>query len=471
MAGNATWGVDETLSPMETMFWRVEVDEALKSTIVSLEILEATPDWNDVVAAHEYAVDAVPRLRERVVDAALPAARPRWAVDPGFTLSRHLRRERLRRNASFADLFAAASQVAVEPFDRSGPPWEAILYTGLPGGRAAYLLKLHHSTTDGTGVVQLLGHIHDQPKGRPALALAREPGASVTPWGAVAQDVRERVVGAPSQLSEMVAGFTRVARRPVDHALSGLRYGNSLRRITTAALPAPSPLLAGRSTDWQLAGLECNLKDVKGAATASDGTINDVFLAALLGGYQRYHAASGHDVSAIPISIPVSTRTANDPDGGNLFVPAKIGAPLDVLDPAERVQAVGALVRAAREEPALDYLARLAPAIAKLPGAAIAQFAGAAARGNDLQASNVRGTSRPVYLGGKLVERLFPFAPLPGCPAMITMLSHLDTVCIGVNYDSASFVDGDLFLKCLVAGFDEVLALADHPAEPARRVV
>jgi len=42
-------------------------------------------------------------------------------------------------------LLEAAAQLAMSPFDRARPPWEAVLYEGLPDGRAAYVLKMHHS--------------------------------------------------------------------------------------------------------------------------------------------------------------------------------------------------------------------------------------------------------------------------------------------------------------------------------------
>jgi diacylglycerol O-acyltransferase len=81
------------------------------------------------------------------------------------------------------------------------------------------------------------------------------------------------------------------------------------------------------------------------------------------------------------------------------------------------------------------------------------------ARGNDLQASNLPGASGPVFLAGARVERLYPYAPLPGCPAMITLVSHGPTCCVGVNYDPAAFAEGELFLASLEAGFAEVLAI------------
>ena len=55
---------------------------------------------------------------------------------------------------------SAATAFAMTPFDRHAPPWEAVLFEGLEGGRAAYALKLHHVATDGMGATSLLGGLH-----------------------------------------------------------------------------------------------------------------------------------------------------------------------------------------------------------------------------------------------------------------------------------------------------------------------
>lgn len=462
-ATQADWGTAGALSPMETIFWRVEADPRFKSTIVSLEILAGTPEWAAVVEAHERAVRAVPRLRERVVEAAVPLAYPRWAIDEQFTLDRHLRRMSLSPGSTMQDLFDAAATIASAPFDRSRPPWEAILITGLKGNRSAYVLKLHHSATDGTGIVQLLGHLHDSDS--PAHRVSGEENeprgtAPVTPWGVVGTDLRERIGSVPSEVASVVGRVRETVRDPRGSAVAGLRYGLSMHRLANQSMPSPSPLLQGRSNAWRFAGLECDLSQFRAAARETNGTLNDVFLAGLLGGYARYHKALGCEIAEIPISIPVSTRTEADQAGGNLFVPASLAGPLNIEDPAERIRKVGNLVRRARSEPALDHLARLSPALAKLPATIVAKVAGAATTGNDLQASNVRGTATAVRLGGALVERLYPFAPLPGCPAMITMVSHVGTVCFGINYDPASFTKAELFLNSLAEGFGDVLSVA-----------
>ena len=54
---------------------------------------------------------------------------------------------------------------------------------------------------------------------------------------------------------------------------------------------------------------------------------------------------------------------------------------------------------------------------------------------------------------------MYPFGPLPGCGAMITLLSHEGRCCIGVNVDAASVTDPAGLVADLQAGLDEVVTL------------
>lgn len=432
------WGQEPAMNALETIMWRAEADPTLRSTMLALEVLDRAPDWDALVAVHRRALVRVPRLRKRVAEAPLQLGPPRWVDDPHFDLGFHLRRGRLHDGASWADVFVALEQLVMTPFDRHRPPWEAVLLEGLPGGRAAYALKLHHSSTDGLGTMQLMAALHDVP------ALPAVP----------------RLVPPASTRSDRLVGLARrVLGDPVAAVRDGVGYGLSLHRVMGPPAAEPSPLLAGRGTTWRLAALDVDLESLRRAGKVAGGSLNDAYLAALLGGYRRYHEARGAHVDTIPIALPVSVRRDDDPGGGNRFTSVRLAGPVGVVDPRTRIAAVGDLVRAARAEPALDGLGLLAPFLARLPAPAIARLAGDMARGNDLQASNVPGSRDEVFLAGARVERLYPYAPLPGCPAMVTLVSHGDTCCVGVNYDPAAFTDGELFLSCLEAGFSEVLAI------------
>ncbi|MGH3716259.1 MAG: WS/DGAT domain-containing protein, partial [Micromonosporaceae bacterium] len=243
---------------------------------------------------------------------------------------------------------------------------------------------------------------------------------------------------------------------------SALRFAGSLRRTLSPPPVAPSPLLARRrGVAWRFGVLECELAGLKAAGKAGGGSVNDAYVAALLGGLRRYHEALGTPVDELPMAMPVSLRKNDDPMGGNKFAGALFAAPVGVADPAERIAVIRGTVLSVKTEPALDTFAVVAPLFNRLPSVvgmtAFAQLGSAA----DLSASNMPGVPYPVYMAGAQVERVFPFGPLPGVAIMSAMISHAGTCCFGINVDGDAVPDPDLLITCLREGLDEVLALAE----------
>jgi WS/DGAT/MGAT family acyltransferase len=393
-------------------------------------------------------------------------------VDPDFDLSFHVRRQRLPENGGWAELLEAAAQIAMTPFDRTRPPWEAVLFEGLPEGRAAYLLKMHHSATDGMGSIDLLGQLHSRTrepnpdKPQPAMV----PAEQTSPLDALLHQVRSDAEAVPTALREVSSGAVKLISHPRSTLSAATRYGRSLRRVLTPPEAGGSPLLANRSLTWRFAALDVPIADLKAAGKAAGGTINDAYLAALLGGYRLYHEAMGAPVvDAIPLAIPISVRKPGDEAGGNKIASARISGPVSTADPRARIEEVRSLILSARAEPAVNLIGLMSPALARLPGPVIAQLAGPMTKGNDLQASNVPGIGEQVYLAGARIERMYPFAPLPGCAAMITLVSHGPVGCVGVNYDAASFTEPTLFVQALLGGFTEVLSLHPGAGKPESR--
>ncbi len=157
---------------------------------------------------------------------------------------------------------------------------------------------------------------------------------------------------------------------------------------------------------------------------------------------------------------------ANAP-GGNHFSAVRFSAPVADPDPARRIREVRALVTAGRNEPAHGATDVLARVFARTPQVLLAEVARQQGQ-LDLQASNVAGFPSQVYLAGVAVEGMFSFGPAPGVAAMFVLVSYQGTCEIGVTLDEAAIPDAALFARCLAAGFDEVLRLADPP--PALRI-
>jgi hypothetical protein len=231
-----------------------------------------------------------------------------------------------------------------------------------------------------------------------------------------------------------------------------------------------SPLLKRRSLSWRFQAFDVSFPDLRAASKAASASLNDAFLAALLGAFRLYHEKLGHPIETMPIAIPISVRRPDDPEGGNKFTGARFAAPVGVADPAARMRKMGELVREARNESALDGMSLVAPLLARLPTPLISQLGGSLTRSNDLQASNVPGFQEDLYMAGAKIERVYGLGPLPGCATMITLITHGTTGCVGVNLDPAAVTDPELFAECILGGFAEVLALSPGSAGPTRRV-
>ena len=73
--------------------------------------------------------------------------------------------------------------------------------------------------------------------------------------------------------------------------------------------------------------------------------------------------------------------------------------------------------------------------------------------------SSIPGVPYPVYIAGSRITRMYPFGPLPGCAAMITLLSFDGTCCVGLNTDTLAITDPGGLADDLQAGLKEVVAL------------
>ena len=110
--------------------WAMEADPQLRSTVVTVILLDRSPDWNEVRSRFDVIARAVPLLRQRVVQSPPPAP-PRWEQAPDFDLDFHMRRVTAPVPGTMATVLEMARIAAMEDFDRARPLWEATLVDGL----------------------------------------------------------------------------------------------------------------------------------------------------------------------------------------------------------------------------------------------------------------------------------------------------------------------------------------------------
>jgi diacylglycerol O-acyltransferase / wax synthase len=464
-------GQPDELSPVDYLLHRGEAYPATRSAFLDVEILDRPADWARLREGLDRSSRVVIRMRQKVVTPPVPVTAPRWVIDPDFNLDYHVRRVALPAPGTLRQLLDLAEVTLQSPLDTSRALWEALYVEGLEGGRAALLMKLSHAITDGLGGLALFEQIYDaepdpEPRPMPPLPIPLDMSGDDLLRSSL-EHLPETTVSAYWKALGGVAGTVgRLIRQPWPTVAGTIGFSGSALRLLGGLPAEPSPLLRGRSLVSRTHVLEVPLADLRAAAKAVGGSVNDAYLAALCGGLGRYHEMLGVPVDALPLALPVSLRSGDDPASGNRFTGVTIAAPVGESDPVERMRQVREQVIARRSEPAIDVIGRLAPVLTLLPDEALYEVFERITPA-DVQASNVPGYAQETFLAGARVERQYGLGPLPRVGMMAILISRAGICTVAFRYDTASFSAAEQLEKCLQAGFDEVVELGRPPARSA----
>src|SRR5262245_4595519 len=244
-------GLPEELSPVDQILHRGEAHPRTRSGIMTVEILDTTPDWQRFRTRFENASRKVLRLRQKVVMPTLPTVAPRWVVDPDLNLDFHVRWLRVAEPGTMREVMDLAEVALQSPLDISRPLWTVTLVEGLAGGRAAQLVHLSHAVTDGVGGVEMFANLYDlerdpPPEDAPPLPIPQDlspndlmrQGLNRLP-GTIAGRVRDVVFGAVHVVGELV-------RDPISRVGDVVEYAMSGARVVGPVAPR-SPVLQRRS--------------------------------------------------------------------------------------------------------------------------------------------------------------------------------------------------------------------------------
>lgn len=456
----------DCMSNSDALMWNIERDPALRTTIIAVAVLDRAPEWARVRERVARVTRAVPRLRQRVVAPPMRLGPPQWVDDPQFDLDYHLRRVVAAPPATFATVLDMARVAGMEAFDRARPLWQFTLVEGLEAGRAALIEKVHHTVTDGVGGMRLYRELLDAERDATLAAVDPEaaPGNTSDRIGALGRALgaewsRAGAMARSLPLAAARAGV-RVVRDPVGTARVAGRSAGSAARLLAPVPAALSPVMRDRSLSWHLDAFDVPIADLRRAASAAGGSLNDAYLAAVAGGLVRYHRRHGSEVEQLRMNLPVNIREEDDALGGNRFVPVRFVLPVGIPGPVDRIREYGRIVRALRAEPSLQMVDGLAAVLNALPTTVVTAVFGGMLKHVDFTASNVPGIPVDCYLAGAQLLRHYAFAPPSGTAVNFTLLSHVDTACIGINSDRGAVPDPAVLAECLREGFDEVVGVA-----------
>lgn len=447
---------------------KMERDPLLRSTIVAVTVFDRLPDWGALEERIERATRLTPTFRQRLVESPLGLAPPRFELDPNFDLSWHLRRIAAPSPATLETVLEYARKAGMAAFDPARPLWEFTLVEGMADDQAALVLKVHHSLTDGIGGIQMAQHVVDFGEEPTDLGPMPDlPEAGDLPLGpagplleALGYDLSHLVQTGIDRLRVLPRDTVRALRDPMGSIGGAIATARSIARFVRPITDTLSPVMTDRRLAWHYEVHEVPIADLKRAAKSDDihGTLNDAFLAGITGGLRRYHERHGSAVDRLRVTMPISVRREDDPDGGNRVTLMRFEVPISIGHPSVRLREIQRICADLRDEAAIPYSNTIAGVLNLLPN----QVTGGMLKHVDFLASNVPGLDVPVWLGGARMVAFYPFGPTIGAATNITLMSYDGTCCIGVNLDTGAVRDPELFMQCLREGFDEVLALGDE---------
>lgn len=359
----------------------------------------------------------LPKLRQRARAELFPPGSASWAEDPNFVAADHIHHVALSSLYEPDPLAAYASRWIAEPLDTSRPLWQLTLATGLPDGKFALLLKLHHALTDGAGAYAVAAGLLDGVK-LPA------PRRSIPAPRSTLDTVKD-VLGTANETAGIASSLVRAARPPL------------------------SPVSAPPSAERRLGFVRLPLTELRRVRQAHGGTTNDVVLAVLSGALREWLVNRGHraDGRTLRALIPVSVRgRAGDQLGGNKLSGYLCDLPVGEDDPVERLRVVRrAMTRNKAAGPsrgagALPLLADRVPPLLHRLGTRTAGLA--APMLFDLVITTVPLPPARLSLDGARLAEVYPFVPLaPRHAVGIAVATYRDSVHIGLQANGAAVPD------------------------------
>jgi len=224
------------------------------------------------------------------------------------------------------------------------------------------------------------------------------------------------------------------------------------------------PLGPRRRWGWARA----DLARIRQVEAALGGTVNDVILAAITGGFRTFLAARGETVDdrTIRTMVPVSMR---DPqhhgDLGNRVSAVFADLPVGLPTPVERLRAVSDQLSRLKASGMAVGVDAMLSAANLMPGTLFALGAEAAVRlpqrAISTVTTNVPGPPAPMHLLGRRMTELFPYIPL-GSEIRITIgiASYAGQLNCGVTGDFDAVPDLQVLCDGIEAATEELVALA-----------
>ena len=461
------------LNPLDALFIDAEDEDRHTSmAIASIAVFEGPPPpHEEVLTFLAERLPLVPRYRQKLRTVPFRLGRPVWVEDPDFDLRYHVRWTALPAPGGDQQLSQLIARVMGQRLDRDFPLWEYWFVEGLSGGRWAVITKVHHCMVDGILGTALYRVMFDaSPEPAPPVTDDRIVGSEPTPVSLAARAVFDMAllpVREAQALRSAVADPGRTMRQATDIV-------QAVAKLTPSLWPAGVSSLSGpigqqRRYTWARASLD----DIKTIKRELGGTVNDVVLTAVSGGFRALLLERGEqpEPHKVPSLVPVSLRAPGEEDLYENRVSAVVAyLPVHLPDAVVRHAAVREELSALKAHKeamvgeALVTLGRYAPFPALSRGVRLAFSL--PQREIVTVTTNVPGPRQPIYGMGRRLVEILPYVPIANTVRIgISIFTYCDNVTFGITGDFAANPDLDVLARGIEQGLSELLAAARSHAQ------
>jgi len=460
------------MSSMDSSFLHVEND-VTPMHIGGVSLFEGpAPPFEELKQMVAGKLDLVPRYRQKVRFVPLGAGTPAWVDDPHFSLDYHLRHTAIPKPGTEEQLRNMAARVFSQHLDRNKPLWELWSVEGLSDGRWALLSKVHHCMVDGVAATELMSVMFsDTSGGRPKREFAPPPETSAVE--VLARTLAHKVSpsGSAQAIQSALARPRETFATSIETARAAVAASSRMRPVSSSSLTGA----IGPHRRWSWA--EVRLSDVKTVRAAFGGTVNDVVLTMITGGFRDLLEARdeppGPD-DVVRTMVPVSVRRRGERGVYNNRVSAVFaGLPVGLDDPRARLARIrGEMdgIKQSKQAVAGDVLSSLSGFAPPMLLALGSRVITASPRLNMHTATtNVPGPQQPVQTLGRRMLESYPFVPVVGSIRIVVAIFSYDGgLYFGVTGDYDGAPDINVLTEGIGSAMKDLLALADPPPKAAK---
>ncbi|MBB4684875.1 WS/DGAT/MGAT family O-acyltransferase [Amycolatopsis jiangsuensis] len=383
-------------------------------------------------------VAMIPAFRRKLHNPLWNLSHPVWVEDEDFDLDNHLHRVGLPAPGDDRELAELCAHIAGQRLDRAHPLWQCYVIEGLPGGRVAVLIKMHHASVDGVGGASLITYLAGFEPDAPLPEIPDAHGNAGLPTRLrMLRDSADVLLQRPKEVARLLPELLELVPRWVGRTVRG--------KGMPVPFTAPRTSLNGTITAHRtVAFAQLDLAEAKRVKNAFGVTVNDVVLALVSGALRQFLLGRG-ELPEDPLvgTVPVSVHGRTERDHGSNQVSAFFASlPTHLPDPAARVFFLAEANRLAKDHhydinaDMLADWAQFSPASVFGLGVRAYSALRLAERHpvvHNLIISNVPGPPVPLYLLGARVTGLFPLGPVfHGAGLNVTVLSYDGTVGVGL---------------------------------------